>query len=181
MLITRCLEPPSVTLGGTDLVPSLTKSAILIQNLFHEIGATMNSTAALLFLFIYTAAAFSLRSIPVASNKLFLSAKPIATTPAIAISEDVPEAKITIRTSDYLSSLPSNVILGTGTPLCNVYLDLINEPELYRATIKRDISQGIHQKWNIWSLVSRCVGSVFRRLRLRAINKNTANPTEHSA
>ncbi|KAI2513508.1 hypothetical protein MHU86_982 [Fragilaria crotonensis] len=145
----------------------------------------MHSTFALLFLFIYTAAAFSLRSIPVSTKRLFLSAKPIA-TPAIAISDDVSEPKIAIKLNDYLSSLQSNVILGAGTPLCNVYLDLINDPERYLATIQRDINQGIHQKWNIWSLVSRCVGSVFRRLRLRSNNKTQpiqqkAAPESHLA
>lgn len=140
----------------------------------------MKSAVSLLFLFLSATAAFSLRFLPVSAKRFVLSAKTI-TTPLSVTSDDVPEASIVLKRNDYLSSLPSNAILGdSGTPLCNLYLDLINEPERYLATIRRNVSHGIHKK-NVWSIVTRYIGSVLRRLRLGGDNKSPSKPVKNCA
>ena len=139
----------------------------------------MKSISALLFLcLVSAAAAFSLRSIPVATKRIFLSANTnIDTEPVVsAIADETPETPIIVKTNDYLSSLPSNVIIGSATgttPLCNVYLEMINEPERYIATIHRTIKQGLQKKKSIWSMFFRYIGSAVRRIGRRHRESST--------
>jgi NaMN:DMB phosphoribosyltransferase len=133
----------------------------------------MKSISTLLFLcFLSAAAAFSLRSIPVSTKRIFLSANTNTVTeqPVNIVAEEAPGKAIILKTNDYLSSLPSNIIVGSAagtTPLCNVYLEMINEPERYIATIHRTIKQGLQQKKSIWSMFFRYIGSAVRRIGRR--------------
>lgn len=139
----------------------------------------MKSAVSLLFILFSASAAFSLRFIPVSTKRFVTSAKSIP--PITVTSDHGSEPPIVLKTKDYLSSLPSNVIPSeTGTPLCNLYLDLINDPERYLASIQRDVRHGI-RKGNMWSLVVRYIGFVVRRLRLGSSKKSTAMTSKISA
>ena len=137
----------------------------------------MKSISALLFLFS-AAAGFSLRSIPVATKRIFLSANTNTVTEHVVcvIADEVPDPPCILKKNDYLSSLSSNVILGSTagtTPLCNVYLEMINEPERYMATIHRNIKRGLQKKKSIWSMFFRYIGSAVRRIGRRHRESST--------